>query len=100
MPNRHRLRLMDLRQLRTFVTIAEQGTVSKAAMVVRIAQPALSRQIISIEEELGLKLFERIRRRLVLTSEGEQMLADCRTVLDAVCALEERAHVLRRGESG
>ncbi len=91
---------MDLRQLRTFVTVAEQGTVSKAAQRLRIAQPALSRQISHLEEELGVRLFDRVRRRLVLTGEGEQLLGDCRTVLGAVGSLAERAQQLRRGDSG
>jgi DNA-binding transcriptional LysR family regulator len=91
---------MDLRHLRTFVTVAEQRTVSKAAVRLRIAQPALSRQIKELEEELGIRLFDRIRRRLVLTSEGEQLLGDCRTVLGGVGALSERAQLLRRGDSG
>jgi DNA-binding transcriptional LysR family regulator len=47
---------MHLRQARTFVTVAELGTVSKAALRLRIAQPALSRQIIDLEQELGLRL--------------------------------------------
>jgi len=91
---------MDLRQLRTFVAVAEQGTVSKAALHLRVAQPALSRQIANLEEELGVKLFDRVRRRLVLTGEGEQLLADSRTVLGAVGSLGERAQQLRRGDSG
>lgn len=91
---------MDLRQLRTFVTVAEQGTVSRAAQRLRIAQPALSRQISHLEDELGVRLFDRVRRRLVLTGEGEQLLGDCRTVLGAVGALSERAQQLRRGDSG
>ena len=52
---------MDLRHVRTFVTVAELGTVSKAALHLRVAQPALSRQISDLEEELGLKLFDRVR---------------------------------------
>jgi DNA-binding transcriptional LysR family regulator len=91
---------MDLRRLRTFVTVAEQGTVSKAALHLRTAQPALSRQILDLEEELGVRLFDRVRRRLVLTSEGEQLLGDCRTVLGAVSSLGDRAQHLRRGDSG
>ena len=91
---------MDLRHLRTFVTVAEQGTVSKAAQRLHIAQPALSRQISHLEQELGVKLFDRIRRRLVLTGEGEQLLGDCRSVLGAVGSLGERAQQLRHGEGG
>src|SRR5215831_19014127 len=100
MPNRHKLLRVDLRQLRTFVTVAEQGTVSRAALQLHVAQPALSRQISDLEEELGLKLFDRIRRRLVLTGEGEQLLEDCRAVLGAAHSLGERAQRLRRGETG
>jgi DNA-binding transcriptional LysR family regulator len=91
---------MDLRRIRTFVAVAEQGTVSKASLSLRTAQPALSRQIQDLEEQLGVKLFDRVRRRLVLTSEGEQLLQDCRTVLGAVSSLGERAQRLKRGDSG
>ena len=91
---------MDLRHARTFVTVADLGTVSKAALQLRIAQPALSRQINDFEQELGFKLFDRVGRRLLLTSEGEQLLGDCRGLLNYASALGERAQLLRRGETG
>lgn len=91
---------MDLRYLRTFIAVVEQGTVSKASLHLRIAQPALSRQINILEDELGVKLFDRVRRRLVLTGEGEQLLSHSRSVLGAVDGLSERAKSLRRGDSG
>jgi DNA-binding transcriptional LysR family regulator len=91
---------MDLRHLRTFVTVAEQGTVSKAALRLRITQPALSRQIRDLEQELELKLFDRVGGRLLLTSEGEQLLADCQVLLGQVGSLGERAKLLRRGDIG
>jgi len=91
---------MDFRHLRTFVTVAEHGTVSKAALCLRIAQPALSRQINILEQELGVRLFDRIRRRLVLTGEGEQLLEESRNILGSVSSLAERAELLRRGEKG
>ncbi len=91
---------MDFRQLRTFVTVAELGTVSKAALRLHIAQPALSRQIGDLEEELGLDLFDRIGRRLVLSSAGEQLLGDCRGLLDYARTIGERAQLRRRGDSG
>jgi len=100
MPNRHKLHGMDLRHFRTFVTVAEEGTVSKAALRLRVAQPALSRQINDLESELGIRLFDRIRRRLILTGEGEQLLGDCRVILGAVGALAERAQLLRRADAG
>jgi DNA-binding transcriptional LysR family regulator len=91
---------MDLRRTRTFVTVAELGTVSKAAIRLHVAQPALSRQISDLESELGLKLFDRVGRRLVLTGEGEQMLGDCRNLLRYAEALAERVQLLRRGDTG
>jgi DNA-binding transcriptional LysR family regulator len=91
---------MDLRHARTFVTVAELGTVSKAALRLHIAQPALSRQIAALEDEFGLKLFDRVGRRLVLTGEGEQLLDDCRGLLNHASAIGERAQLLQRGDSG
>ena len=91
---------MDLRHARTFVTVAELGTVSKAALRLRIAQPALSRQISALEQELGLKLFDRIGRRLLLTGEGQQLLSDCRSLLNCASAIGEHARLLQRGDAG
>src|SRR5882757_3268986 len=99
MPIRHRWD-MNLRYAQTVVTVAEVGSVSKAAIRLRIAQPALSRQISAFEQELGLKLFDRVRGRLVLTGEGEQLLADCRVLLNYASTLGERAQLLRRGDTG
>lgn len=91
---------MDLRHARTFVTVAELGTVSKAALHLRIAQPALSRQLLTLEHELGLRLFDRIGRRLLLTGEGEQLLSACRALLASASAVTEHAELLRRGDTG
>ena len=91
---------MDLRHLRTFVAVAELGTVSKAALHLRTAQPALSRQISDLEQELGLTLFDRVGRRLFLTGAGEQLLGSCRSLLGSVSALGEQAQLLRHGDTG
>jgi DNA-binding transcriptional LysR family regulator len=91
---------VDIRRARIFVTVAELGTVSKAALRLRVAQPALSRQIVNLEQELGFKLFDRVGRRLVLTGEGEQLLSDCRGLLNYASAVDERAQLLRRGDTG
>jgi LysR family nitrogen assimilation transcriptional regulator len=93
-------REVDLRRLKTFVAVAELGTVSKAAVHLRIGQPALSRQISDLQQELGLRLFDRVGRRLVLTAQGGQLLVDCRRVLTDLATVRERADVLRRGDSG
>ena len=92
--------MMDLRRARTFVTVVEFGTVSKAAQRLHVAQPALSRQLHELEEELGFKLFDRVGRGLVLTGKGEQMLAGCRGLLNYAAAVSERAQLLRGGDIG
>lgn len=64
---------MDFRRLGYFMRIAELGSLSKAADRLRIAQPALSRQVRILEEELGVTLFARHRRGMYLTREGEEL---------------------------
>lgn len=91
---------MDLRRIRTFVTVAEQGSVSGAALRLHVSQPALSRQINELEQELGLRLFDRVGRHLVLTPEGEQLLAEGHGLLAHADALSERARLLRGGDTG
>lgn len=91
---------MDLRRLQTFVAVAELGTVSKAAVQLRIGQPALSRQISDLQHQLGLRLFDRVGRRLILTVQGEQLLVDCRRVLTDLNRVSEQADMLRRGNGG
>jgi DNA-binding transcriptional LysR family regulator len=80
------------------VTVADCGTVTRAAQLLRTTQPALSRQIRSLELDLGFALFERAGRRLVVTPRGEQFLGDCRSLLVHAGALGERAQALRRGD--
>ena len=66
---------MDIRQLRTFSCVAELGSLSKASDTLRVAQPALSRQIKLLEHELRAELFTRNGRGMVLTDAGRVLLA-------------------------
>jgi DNA-binding transcriptional LysR family regulator len=91
---------MDLKRLRTFVTVAEEGSVSQAAVRLHTTQPTLSRQIQELQQELGVRLFDRVGRHLVVTSQGEQLLGDCRNLLGCASALGERAQLLGSGDSG
>lgn len=91
---------MKLQHIKAFVTIAEAGTESSAAQRLSIVQPALSRQIAAFEHELGLRLFDRVHHRLVLTPEGERLLDDCRDILGATEALASRARLLNRVDAG
>jgi DNA-binding transcriptional LysR family regulator len=73
---------MDIRQLRYFVAIAEEGSITKAAHKLHMAQPPLSRQLKMIEEELELTLFERNKKKKVaLTAQGELFLKKAKEVL-------------------
>ena len=65
---------MDLRKLRYFAAVARAGSFSKASSLVNITQPALSRQIRLLEEELGVTLFERASRGASLTGDGQKLL--------------------------
>ena len=91
---------MNLRQLRTFATIAESGSFAGAARQLNLSQPALSRQIQGLEVEWGVSLFERVGHRVRLTSSGEGLLRQSRELLAQSEALTERAKSLNAGESG
>src|SRR5438105_1513832 len=72
---------MELRHLRSFVAVADKLSFTKAAQKLRIAQPALSRQVRQLEEELGVKLLERSRRAVALTGAGSAFLCEARALL-------------------
>ena len=91
---------MNLRRLRAFAAIADVGGFARAAARVNLSQPALSRQIHALEEELGVPLFDRIGRRVQLTSQGEDLLRRCRRLLADADSLGERARSLNAGKSG
>jgi DNA-binding transcriptional LysR family regulator len=91
---------VDLKRIRTFVAVADHGTVSRVATVLGITQPALSRQITDLQEALGVGLFRRAGRRLVLTAEGDQLLGQCRAVLACADSLVERVRRLAQGDAG
>ena len=90
----------ELRHLRAFVAIVETGGVARAAARLNVSQPALSRQIRALEDDLDLRLFDRIGRRLRLTAPGEDLLLRSRRLLTDVHSLSERARALRGGETG
>jgi LysR family transcriptional regulator, nitrogen assimilation regulatory protein len=91
---------MDFRQIRYFIAIAEKGGLSAASEVVHIAQPALSTQIANLEEELGVKLFERNGRGVKLTSAGSIFLKHAHLIRDQVAAARQEVMELRPELSG
>ena len=61
---------MELRVLRYFLTVAREENITRAAALLHVTQPTLSRQLMQLEDELGVKLFHRSRYRIVLTDDG------------------------------
>ena len=72
---------MELRHLRYFIATGEEQHYGRAARRLRVAQPALSRQIQDLEEELGFELFDRLPRGVRLNSAGKLFLEDARRIL-------------------
>jgi DNA-binding transcriptional LysR family regulator len=91
---------MELRHLRYFVAVGEEQHYGRAARRLRVAQPALSRQIQDLEEEVGFKLFERLPRGVKLSAAGKLFLEDARRILQEVNEAAARAGRVARGHSG
>ncbi|PDW01881.1 LysR family transcriptional regulator [Candidatus Viridilinea mediisalina] len=85
---------MELRHLRYFEAVARHSHVTRAAAELHIAQPALSKQISQLEQELGLPLFDRVGRNVRLTEAGEALLPHARAVMSQVEAA--RAEIAER----
>jgi DNA-binding transcriptional LysR family regulator len=75
---------MDLKQLRALVTVAETGNVTRASALLNIVQPAVSRQLRLLEEDMGTMLFERGRHGMELTEAGKTMVEYARRILNEV----------------
>ena len=91
---------MELRQLRTFIAVAELRHFARAASLCNLSQPAVSHQIALLEEELGAKLLNRAARRVSLTVAGEVFLEEARRILGAVDRASERMAEVARGAIG
>ena len=91
---------MELRHLRYFLAVGEEQHYGRAARRLRVAQPALSRQIQDLEKEIGFKLFERLPRGVKLSAAGELFLGDARRILQEINEAAARAARVARGQSG
>jgi DNA-binding transcriptional LysR family regulator len=91
---------MELRHLRYFVAVAEALNFSKASARLRVAQPALSRQMTDLEDEMGVDLMKRSPRGVTLTAEGKLFLDEVRELLKRADESVEKVRALARGEYG
>src|SRR6185436_13672750 len=87
----------SLRELEAFRAVAEELSFTRAAARLRLAQPALSRHVRSLEDRLGLRLFDRTNRAVALTVAGRQFYGD---VLGPLLRLEEAAAAAKRAARG
>ena len=91
---------MELRHLRYFLAVAEALNFTKAAALLRVAQPALSRRVQDLEDEIGVDLLKRSPRGVVLTAEGKVFLDKTRHILKLTDESVEQVRALARGEEG
>src|SRR5947209_15002461 len=91
---------MELRHLRYFLAVGEALNFTKAAAQLRVAQPALSRQVQDLEEEIGVDLMKRSPRGVTLTAEGKLFLDEVRELLKRADESVEKVRALARGEYG
>ena len=80
---------MTLQQLKYVTTVAQTGTISDAAKKLFISQPSLTKAVRELEKEMGITIFERTNRGIVISKEGETFLGYARQVLEQAALLEE-----------
>jgi DNA-binding transcriptional LysR family regulator len=91
---------MELRHLRYFVAVGEEEHYARASRRLGVAQPAISRQIQDLEDEVGFRLFDRLPRGVKLSAAGKVFLEDATRILQAVNEATARAARVARGQSG
>jgi DNA-binding transcriptional LysR family regulator len=90
----------NLRQIEAFKAVIEFGTVSRAAGVLNVSQPAVSKLLKHLEEETGLKLFDRRKGRLAATTQGMRLYEEIERIFGGVQQIKSAVDVIRREEQG
>lgn len=92
------VRRLNLRQVEAFKAVIEYGTVSRAAEMMNISQPAMSKLIAHLEEDTALQLFDRVKGRLVLTRRGMRLYEEIDRIFAGVRQVENAVEAIRRDE--
>ena len=90
----------DLRKLNHAVTLADAGSYARACERLHLSQSALTRSIQALERELGMTLFDRSKRGVYPTRDGEEVLVRARSLLLQAAALQQQVSLLKKGEQG
>jgi DNA-binding transcriptional LysR family regulator len=93
-------RQLNLRQVEAFKAVIENGTVSRAAEMLHISQPAMSKLIAHLEQDTGLKLFDRVKGRLAPTERGMRLYEEIDRIFAGVRQIENAVDAIRREEQG
>lgn len=92
------VRRLNLRQVEAFKAVIEYGTVSRAAEMMNVSQPAMSKLVAHLEEDTGLRLFDRVKGRLVATRRGVRLYEEIDRIFAGVRQVENAVEAIRRDE--
>lgn len=93
-------RHLNLRQIEAFKAVIENGTVSRAAEMLNVSQPAMSKLIAHLEADTGLRLFDRVKKRLAPTEHGMRLYEEVGRIFAGVRQVESAVDAIRREEQG
>lgn len=93
-------RHLNLRQIEAFKAVIENGTISRAALVLNVSQPAMSKLISHLEFDSGLRLFDRVKGRLAPTDHGMRLYDEVGRIFAGVRQIENAVEAIRREEQG
>lgn len=93
-------RQLNLRQIEAFKSVVENGTVSRAAQILNISQPAMSKLISHLEFDTGLRLFDRVKNRLAPTEHGMRLYEEVGRIFAGIRQVENAVEAIRREEQG
>ncbi|MGE3150310.1 MAG: LysR substrate-binding domain-containing protein [Pseudorhodoplanes sp.] len=94
------MRPLSLRQIEAFRALVEGGTVTRAAELLHVSQPAISKQLANLEADCGVALFDRTKGRLVLTNAGVRLYDEVSKIFIGVNQLQDAVDAIRREQQG